>query len=448
MQQHLKEFVVRLITWQAQAILKKYSPKIVAVSGSVGKTSTKDAVYTALSGEYFVRKSEKSQNSDIGVALTILGVPNGWYSPTQWLKNIVVGFLLLIKKEEYPEWLVLEVGADHPGDIENIARWVKPDIVVLTRFPDTPVHIEFFESPEALYAEDFKIADALKEGGVLVYNQDDEHTRAYALAREEKKKEKSESERKEESKSQSISFGFSEEADVRGSGVEYRYSEKVVRGTAFRVRTSTHPATPITLLGTLGTAHAYPILSAFAVAQVLSIPFEHIVEAFSEYTPPRGRMRLLPGVKKTLLIDDSYNSSPEALSSALSAFRDIRTEGRKIAVLADMLELGEYSVEAHRKAGSEVKEAGIDLLFTVGVRARMVGTSSYEAGMDKERISMFDDAYGAGNAVESILEAGDIILIKGSESMRMERVVEELMLEPLKKADLLVRQDEAWLSKK
>src|SRR3989338_6438454 len=143
--------VVLLLTAQARAVLRKYHPHIIAVTGSVGKTSTKDAIYTVLSSKFFVRKSEKSFNSDVGVPLTILGCKNAWNNPFLWAKNLLEGFALLILKNHYPKWLVLEVGADRPGDIRKLARWLKPDVVVITALPDVPVHVEFFDSPEDVY---------------------------------------------------------------------------------------------------------------------------------------------------------------------------------------------------------------------------------------------------------------------------------------------------------
>src|SRR5690606_26085163 len=128
-----------VISWQAKTILSKYKPKVVAITGSVGKTSTKDAVYLVLTNFFTVRKSQKSFNSEIGVPLTIIGCGSGWNSAYLWLKNILKGFSLIIFKHKYPEWLVLEVGADRPGDIKSIAKWLKPDVVVITRISEVPV---------------------------------------------------------------------------------------------------------------------------------------------------------------------------------------------------------------------------------------------------------------------------------------------------------------------
>src|SRR3990172_13183455 len=122
MKEILKKILISILRWEARLVLKKYKPKIVAITGSVGKTSTKDAVYASLSKFFFVRKSEKSFNSEIGLPLTILGVSNGWDNPLIWLKNIIAGLELITTREKYPEWLILEIGADKPGDIKNVSK--------------------------------------------------------------------------------------------------------------------------------------------------------------------------------------------------------------------------------------------------------------------------------------------------------------------------------------
>ncbi|MEQ1678770.1 MAG: Mur ligase family protein, partial [Chitinophagaceae bacterium] len=171
----IRTFIIFLLTLEAQLVLRKYRPKIIMVTGSVGKTSTKDALYTALQNRFHIRKSEKSYNSDIGVPLTILGCPNAWNSPREWFNNLVEGLALIILPHRYPEWLILEVGADKPGDIRSILRYVRPDVVVVTRLPDVPVHVEFYKTPRQVIEEESLPAHLLTEDGLLVLNADDQN---------------------------------------------------------------------------------------------------------------------------------------------------------------------------------------------------------------------------------------------------------------------------------
>lgn len=427
MKDFFKQTVISILTWEAKRVLRKYKPQIVAVTGNVGKTSTKDAIYTVLAEKYYVRKSEKSYNTEFGVPLTILGVPNAWNNPFLWLKNIVEGFLLIALKNHYPRWLVLEVGADHPDDIKKIARWLAPDVVVLTRLPDVPVHIEFFESAEAIADEKWHLVEALKPNGLVVYNADDVNI----------------ADRMKGFTGQSLGYGTIPGAQVEGGQDEILYAGVVPDGIRFRLSYGGR-SVPIQLHGAIGRQLIYTALAAASVGLSQEMNLIAVAEALGKYQPPNGRMRILPGVKHTTIIDDSYNSSPVAAHEALITLGELEVKGKKIAVLGDMLELGTQSIEEHRKVG-ELAAKNADMLVTVGVRARGIAESARSHGMPDLQVFQYEDARQAGMELEQELEEGDIVLIKGSQSMRMERAVEEIMAEPLRKGELLVRQDAAWL---
>src|SRR3989344_1969960 len=185
MKNFLKKAIVLILICEARLVLSRYRPKIIAITGSMGKTAAKDAICAALSGGGLrARKSEKSFNSELGVPLTILGLENAWRNPLRWAENILRGLWLAARKTGYPAWLVLEVGADRPGDIRKIARWLRPDIAVITGVPEIPVHVEFFRSAEELAREKRALAEYVKQGGKLVLNGDD--SRMLALCAEYK----------------------------------------------------------------------------------------------------------------------------------------------------------------------------------------------------------------------------------------------------------------------
>ncbi len=438
-----KKLVVFIITLQARATLRKYKPKIVAITGSVGKTSTKDAIYAVLAKSYRVRKSEKSFNSEIGLPLTILGVPNAWNNPFRWLQNIIDGIFILVFTVQYPEWLVLEVGADRPGDIRVLAKWLPVDIAVITLLPEMPVHVEFFDSPEAVIEEKAALLDAVKPRGTIVLFADDPRTlnlQHRLPARD----------------ARIITFGFSKGSDVHGEHFEILYeTERLNLPVGIRADISTKwGALPIKIIGAIGAHAFFPVLAAAAVGMTLNKPLGDIVGALESYDPPPGRMRLLRGVKETLIIDDSYNSSPAATMAALDTLALIQgvaltprlskaTPLRRIAVLGDMLELGRHSTQEHRKIGEQVAKIA-DLLITVGFRARDIAAAALDNGMPDNAILQFEDSGKAGAELQNLIKEGDCVLIKGSQSMRMERVVEEIMAEPERAAELLVRQDAEW----
>jgi UDP-N-acetylmuramoyl-tripeptide--D-alanyl-D-alanine ligase len=155
-------------------------------------------------------------------------------------------------------------------------------------------------------------------------------------------------------------------------------------------------------------------------------------------------MNLIKGLKGSTIIDDTYNSSPVAVESALNTLKDLKiTSGRKMAMLGDMMELGKHTVEAHKEAGILASQS-CDILVAVGLRSRGLAESAIDAGLDEDSVLQFDNSVEAANYVKNIIEAGDIILVKGSQSTRMEKIVKEIMVESNQASDLLVRQDEEW----
>ena len=421
-----KKAIVWSITLEAKLIIRRFRPRIVAVTGSVGKTSTKDAIYALYSAHWHTRKSEKSFNSEVGVPLTIIGTNNAWRNPLGWLKNIVKGVLVLTLRHEYPAWLILEIGADRPGDIRSTARWLSIDVVVFTRLPDVPVHVEYFPSPEAVAEEKLSLLQGLTPGGTIVYNLDDTTISQGLLADAHRK----------------ISFGFSADADVSLVDMELVSEGDIPQGISFHVHHGKETA-KVFLTQSLGKQHVYPALAALACGLAQGLTLAQGVKALKNFTPPPGRMRIISGVKNTWVIDDTYNSSPVALQEALLVLGSLSSKGKRIAVLADMMELGSYSVDAHRFAGVQAAQV-CDILVTVGIRARGMAQAAAKAGLSKKKIFEYDSSREAGKAVEQMLNPGDIVLVKGSQSMRMERVVEEIMTEPERKNELLVRQDSEW----
>lgn len=429
MKSFLRKIVVMILTAEAQLLLHRKNPKIIAVTGSAGKTSTKDAIFCVLSENgRFVRKSEKSYNSELGVPLTILGLESGWGSPWRWLLNIVYGFAAAITRNPYPEWLVLEVGADRPGDIRTIAKWLRPNIAVITSIPDIPVHVEYFNSPYALANEKKRLAEHLRHDGILIINGDDTHTRRI----------------QQEFEQISVTFGFEGHNAFVASDVGIQYEDKKPTGMHLYVEHSGSRIS-VTVLGALGKPRVYSALAALAVAEACGVALESAAHALTKWEPPPGRMRLLDGIRGSIILDDTYNSSPAAALSALDTLKEIKGAKGRIAILGDMLELGRFSNAAHKQVGQHVKKCA-DMLITVGFRAKQIGEAALDSGMPESNIRPYEqgESVRAGKEIEPELEEGTIVLIKGSQSMRMEKTVFELMNEPQRAEELLVRMDPDW----
>jgi UDP-N-acetylmuramyl pentapeptide synthase len=426
----LKKIVAVILRIEARLVLRKYKPHIIAITGSVGKTSTKDAIFEVVADAAHARKSEKSFNSEIGLPLTVLGQPNAWSNPLLWVQNMFDGLALYLSRQHYPEWLVLEVGADRPGDISSLAKWLRVDIAVITRLPEVPVHVEFFESVEAVKEEKASLLKALKAGGAVVLYADD---REVVKLRERVPG------------AQVVTFGFSDDADVHARSVQMLFGEgeksTLPRGMRAMIVSDGREAM-LEIRGAIGAHALLPALAAVGVGRVMGKTLPQIVESLKHYEPPKGRMRLVEGEKHTTIIDDTYNASPAAVQAALETLALLPSK-RKIAVLADMLELGRHSVEEHRKMGV-IAAKSTDILITVGFRARDIAEGALDAGMKEKNILQFEDATIASKDLETLLKEGDTILVKGSQSMRMERIVEEIMADPAHAEDMLVRQDAEW----
>ena len=449
-----KKIVLLLLSLEARLTVARYKPHIIAVTGSVGKTSTKDAIYEVVAEGAYVRKSQKSFNSEIGLPLTILGRPNAWNNPFKWVLNLLDGLLLIVVGSRYPEWLVLEVGADRPGDIKKVATWLPVNIAVITRLPEVPVHVEFFESAEQVVEEKAALIDALLPDGTLVLYADDARAEEFKLRFRDGNPDASVGAPTQGRRGKIITFGFAPGADVRAEDTTILFesgTEHWPIGMSTRL-TIDGVSVPIEVEGAIGTHTLLPALAAAAVGVALGKAPSDIAHALKNYEPPQGRMHLVRGVKDTLIIDDTYNSSPAAVAAALDALKAISTSGRRIAVLGDMLELGRQSVEEHRKIGAHVAArasdgGAVDMLVTVGFRARDIAEAALDGGLAENAILQYEDSEKAGEELAALLQSGDCILVKGSQSMRMERAVKEMMAEPERAGEMLVRQDEEWIKR-
>ena len=422
MREFLKKIVIAVLTSEAKLILRKYRPKIVAITGSVGKTSTKDATAKVLEARFRTRKSQKSYNSEFGVPLTIIGARTGWGSPLKWLEAIRLGLGAIFTKQSYPEILVLEVGADRPGDIKKIREWLKPDVAVVTALAETPVHVEFFESPEEVFEEKAELVKNLPPEASVILNFDDGGV----------------AKMRDKTSARILTFGLAEGADVKGAAYGIFFQDNAPAGIEFEAE-SLHVKIP----NALGEHQALAALAAMTVGKVFDIKSEDAARALSLYSSPPGRLKLIKGIKETLILDDTYNSSPKAAQAALETLAELPAK-RKIAILGDMLELGKHTITAHREIGEMAAGKKIDLLITVGVRAKFFADGATKAGFNKKQILSFGDSPEAARELEKIIEQGDLILIKGSQGMRMEKIVETLMSEPERAPELLCRQDEEW----
>lgn len=424
----VKQFILWTIRQLATAILTKYKPLVIGVTGSVGKTSTKEAIATVLSPSTQVRRNMNSYNSESGVPLTIIGVESPGRNILGWLSVIAKGVLLLIRNDsQYPKILIQEMGADHPGNIDYLTRFTHPQIGVITAI--APVHVEYFGSIEAIEQEKGILIERLPTDGYAILNYDDERVRVMSAR----------------TKAQVLTYGLSEGADIRATDLRLDASNGQT-GLAMTIHYK-GDTQPVILPSSIGKPSALSALAATAVGISLGLDLPTIARHLATHQPPKGRMNVIAGIKNSSLLDDTYNASPAATIAALETLANTRTDhhDRMVAILGDMLELGSYSEQGHREVGHRAAEIHVDLLVTVGDEGRMIGLGAQERGFPQENIMHFDTSQEAADAIPAHIQENDLILIKGSQGTRMEHVSKALLAQPQEAANLLARQYTPWI---
>ncbi len=436
MKMKTKEFLIKslkfILRYLAGLTIARYEPRIIGVTGSVGKTSTKFALKAVLSKNYRVRASSGNLNNELGLSLAVLGdwkekdlalvsnsqsVRQDWDKDTRtakirktffWLKVIAVSAWRIIKKtDKYPEILILEYGADRPGDIKNLLKIARPEMAIITAVGDIPVHVEFFAGPDDVAREKGRLIECLPAAGLAVLNGDDE-----TVAR-----------LKSRTRARVAMFGFLKEVDVRITRFENVLEEDRPFGISFKLEYQ-GTFVPVRIKGVFGKAQAYAAAAAATIGIAFGMNLVAISEALGKYVPAPSRMRLLPGIKDTFIIDDCYNASPLSMHAALDTLRDLPAK-RKIAVLGDMLEIGKYTPEAHEHVGALAGKI-LNILVTVGPRAKFIAAAAKNAGMKNANIISFNTAEDAKKSVQDLLRKGDIVLVKGSHSMELDKIVEKI----------------------
>ncbi|MDP3710628.1 MAG: UDP-N-acetylmuramoyl-tripeptide--D-alanyl-D-alanine ligase [bacterium] len=426
-----KYILQTLLAILAKLTIWRFNPKVIGITGSVGKTSTRETVFAVLKTKYRVRQAEKNYNNEIGLPLTILNIPHYGKNFLAWGWGFVLSAFSLIKsKNSYPEILILEYGVDKPGDMDFLLNLAKPDIAVITAIGETPMHVENFKDPEGVISEKVKLIKCLGEDGYAILNHDD-----YVVY-----------DIKNRTKGKVLTYGFEENAEVKAINYILKTTldetlGEMPEGASFKINFK-NKIIPVRMHGVLGKSNIYAALAAAAVGTVLDINLIKVSEALADLTPPAGRLRLLMGIKNSLILDDTYNAGPESTRLALETLKDAPGK-RKIVILGDMLELGKYTEAAHRSIGDQAAEFA-DILVTVGVRAKFISDEANLKGLDKSQIFIFDSTDSARGFLDQLIKEGDLILVKGSQGMRMEKIVEEIMLNPERAKELLVRQEEYW----
>ncbi|HSX03061.1 MAG TPA: Mur ligase family protein [Candidatus Saccharimonadia bacterium] len=427
MKDFLRRFTARLFEFQTRRLMARRQFKVVGVSGAAGKTSTKLAIATVLEQKYRVLVQWGSFNDEIGLPLACfdLPLPGNIFNPLPWLWLLVRTELQLHRPYPY-EVLVIEIGTDAPGEVPHTLTYLRPDIGVVTAV--MAEHMEYFADLEAVAAEELALAAG---SAVAVVNRDDVAPKYWDKYVAPHPKH--------------YSYGLGEERDY---GFILAKTDPI-KGTTGRLVRQGKGGLGQLRLGLYGRHSAKMAAAAYAVGDLLGLTAAQLQAGVLAIRPAPGRMNPLRGIGGSVIIDDSYNSSPESARAALEAVATVGSVNRRFAILGSMNELGEDSQRYHEQLGRAAAAASLDFLVTTGELAnKYLGPAALAAGLPADKYAAATSPYAAAELMRSHLGPGDLLLVKGSQNgVFTEEAVRPLLADPAD-AKLLVRQAPAWQARK
>lgn len=415
MKRTAKHIVTQILGWQLRRLQKRHTIKVIGVVGSIGKTSTKFAIARVLSSQQSVRWQEGNYNDIVTVPLVFFGhdLPS-LFNPFAWLGVFINNETQIAGHYPY-DVVVVELGTDGPGQIAEFAQYLKLDVAVVTAI--TPEHMEFFKDLSMVAKEELSVSNFSDH---LIINQDlcsSEYTKGLKNL---------------------TTFGTSK-ADVVIDSLTINKDE-----VRFKLREDKQNWLNLALDG-VSKAEAYSATAAAIVAGRLGLGTEKIEKAIGTLQAVSGRMQRLKGVKDSLVIDETYNASPDAVIAALDSLYMMQGT-QKIALLGNMNELGKFSAEAHKKVGEYCDPKQLDAVITLGPDANAhLAPAAEAAGCE---VRQFVDPYRAGEYLKTIIKPGAIVLAKGSQNNVYAEEAVKLILADKSDSQKLVRQSPDWLKKK
>lgn len=426
MKKLFKFIIGQILAIKARQYLRKHRTQVIGITGSIGKTSAKEAMYLILKDRFNVHSSKKSFNTEFGLSLAVLQEDeSGFSSVIAWLK--ILNRVFRKPKTPYQK-MILEMGADKPGDIKRLVKIAKPNIAVVTFI--APVHLDVgqFKDVYEIAKEKGILVKSLSKDGTAILNYDDPLIRNMPV--------RTDGRPGGETSAKKVTFGTLNGSDVLAKNI--KSTSKQLHFTVEYQNKSEKFSIPV-----LGKFQIYVFLSSIATALQLGVTLEECAESLKSFTLPPGRMNPISGVNRSMIIDGSYNASPITVKRALELLDEFKA-GRKIAALGTMNELGEISKDAHLALGHQVADVA-DMLVAVGPEAVTIKQGAVEKGMPEDRIFTFLDSEEAGYFLKKELGSKDLVLVKGSQNrVRMEKLVKIIMKQPEKASELLCRQSEMW----
>lgn len=398
------------ILWQRVAdFISRYRPLLLGVTGSTGKTITREAIRLAIADEHPSRFAAHSVRSPRDVATSLLGLDH-LSAAASWYRLLTGSFITEITTPE-PEAIVVELGVRRPGDIDFVSQRLPFKLVVVTNVGTT--HTQYFYSKEMVAHELTSAVITLPRSSVAVLNADDPLVAALAT----------------KTKARVIRYGEAPDAHVQIQRTDRLPHGGLVVTVQLEGRTYELSGPHV-----VARHHVPHLVAAVATAYALGIDVRNAVAGLQGFTPPPGRMRKLAGRRGAVLLDDSYSASPEVVAAALRTLKAFKG-GRKIAILGDMVELGRLSQHEHAEVGKLAAKVA-QIVIAVGEEMRHAGKEALRAGVD---VHHFDSSDEVGKWFTDFMQTGDVVLISGSRAMHMEKVVVRLLADQEKDGDKLVR---------
>lgn len=359
-----------------------YPVPVVAITGSNGKTTTKEMVASILDRSWKVLKNQGTFNNLVGLPITLLQLNNTHQAA------------------------VVELGMNQPGEIKRLTEIVSPDVGLITNIQ--PAHLQGLGTLEGIEAAKGELFAGMAASATIVVNRDDPRVLNLASS----------------FPGRQVSFSVNgESADITLD----RILAMDVDGSRFLLKL---PEETLEIdLPVLGLHHLNNAVAAAAVVWALNLPTKTIANGLANFKPVDKRMEVLTIPGEISIINDSYNANPVSMAAALETLRQVKKQGRGFAVLGDMLELGDESAALHSQVGAKAAQEGVDYLLALGEQASHLLAGAAEAGMDSNRLIQASDHQEIASQVRNLMAAGDWILVKGSRGMRMEKVVEILVAE-------------------
>jgi UDP-N-acetylmuramoyl-tripeptide--D-alanyl-D-alanine ligase len=414
----------KMLRFMAKTVLWKYRPQVIGITGSVGKSSTKEAIALVLSAQYRVRKNEGNYNNEIGLPLTILGRKTGGRSLWAWFKIIVYWLRLLLLPYRYPEILVLEMGIDAKGDMDYLLTIIPINIGVATHVSGS--HLAQFGSIANVAREKRKLIKCVPKTGFAILNADNGETLKM----------------KDVTEANVITYGFSQVADIQVDNLLFHGDVGHVEGYSFKLNYK-GKSVPVRLPFILAKHLISSALAAVGVGVAMKMNLVEIAQALEGLKSLPGRMNMFSGIQGTQIIDDTYNASPTSTRAAIETLSYMQAP-RKVAILGDMLELGENSDEEHARLAEDLRQANVTRVLLVGKHMQALEEALLGIGYQNKQVSWYMDPWGVLEVLSETLHPSDLILVKGSQGLRMEFIVEALLAQPEKAESLLCRQSPTW----